>query len=200
MQHRLIALLVTATIAAAGCKRDAEPTPSPAVDQATQAAGEAALTDWPKVESAIKADPAIEARIKEILAGMSLRQKVGQMTQSEIKTTKPEDVRNYYLGSVLNGGGSWPAMNKHAAVADWAALADGYYDASMATDLKVKIPIIWGTDAVHGHSNVYGRGPRPGPGGENRRGHRQGSARNRRRLAVRTGGAGGAGPALGPYL
>ncbi|HEX5664932.1 MAG TPA: glycoside hydrolase family 3 N-terminal domain-containing protein, partial [Xanthomonadaceae bacterium] len=156
MQHRLIALLVTATIAAAGCKRDAEPTPSPAVDQATQAAGEAALTDWPKVESAIKADPAIEARIKEILAGMSLRQKVGQMTQSEIKTTKPEDVRNYYLGSVLNGGGSWPAMNKHAAVADWAALADGYYDASMATDLKVKIPIIWGTDAVHGHSNVYG--------------------------------------------
>jgi beta-glucosidase len=157
MQHRLIALFVTATlVAVAGCKRDAAPAPSPAAGRATQTADETTLTDWPRVESAIKADPAIEARIKEILAGMNLRQKVGQMTQSEIKTTKPEDVQTYYLGSVLNGGGSWPAMNKHAAVGDWVALADGYYDASMATNLKVKIPIIWGTDAVHGHSNVYG--------------------------------------------
>src|SRR5688500_8801886 len=157
MQHRLIAMFVTATlVAVAGCKRDDAPAPSPAAGQATQTADETTLTDWPRVESAIKADPAIEARIKEILAGMNLRQKVGQMTQSEIKTTKPEDVQTYYLGSVLNGGGSWPAMNKHAAVGDWVALADGFYDGSIATDLKVKIPVIWGTDAVHGHSNVYG--------------------------------------------
>ena len=157
MQHRLTALLVSAALAAtAGCKRDEAPAPSPASGPAAQTGGEAALTDWPKVDSAIKADPAIEARVKQILAGMNLRQKVGQMTQSEIKTTKPEDVRNYYLGSVLNGGGSWPAMDKHAAVGDWVALADGFYDGSMATDLEVKIPVIWGTDAVHGHSNVYG--------------------------------------------
>ena len=26
----------------------------------------------------------------------------------------------------------------------------------MLTDMKVKVPVIWGTDAVHGHNNVYG--------------------------------------------
>ena len=26
----------------------------------------------------------------------------------------------------------------------------------MSTDMKVKVPVIWGTDAVHGHNNVYG--------------------------------------------
>ena len=39
---------------------------------------------------------------------------------------------------------------------DWVALADAYYDASMGTDAKIPVPVIWGTDAVHGHSNVYG--------------------------------------------
>src|SRR4029079_19608899 len=35
-------------------------------------------------------------------------------------------------------------------------LSDEYYRASMSTDMTVKVPIIWGTDAVHGHNNVYG--------------------------------------------
>jgi beta-glucosidase len=153
---RLSTLLASSILLAlSGCRRDAEPAAqAPATPAATGT--DAALSDWPKLDSAIKPDPAIEARIKEILAGMTLRQKVGQMTQPEIKTTTPEDVKTYYLGSVLNGGGSWPAMNKHAAVSDWLALSDMYYDASMATDLKTPIPVIWGTDAVHGHSNVYG--------------------------------------------
>ena len=45
------------------------------------AAGE--LSDWPKVDSAIKPDAAIEARIKEILAGMSLAQKIGRASCRE---------------------------------------------------------------------------------------------------------------------
>ena len=149
-------LLVAALAAVVGCNRNDTP---PATDNAApqNAAAQAPeLADWPRIDSAIKPDPAIEARIKEIMAGMTLRQKVGQMTQSEIKTTTPEDVKTYYLGSVLNGGGSWPGMNKHASVGDWVGLADRYYDASMSTDLKTPIPAIWGTDAVHGHSNVYG--------------------------------------------
>jgi beta-glucosidase len=157
MSLRPTALLVSAVLAAAvGCNRNDTP---PAADDPTpqNAAAQAPeLADWPRIDSAIKPDPAIETRIKEIMAGMSLRQKVGQMTQSEIKTTTPEDVKTYYLGSVLNGGGSWPGMNKHASVGDWVELADRYYDASLSTDLKTPIPAIWGTDAVHGHSNVYG--------------------------------------------
>jgi len=114
------------------------------------------LTDWPAITSAIGKDAAMEARIREIVAGMTLQQKIGQMTQPEIKSATPADVTRYYLGSVLNGGGSWPNGSKQASVSDWLKLADQYYNASMATDMAVKVPVIWGTDAVHGHSNVMG--------------------------------------------
>ncbi|MFB9246376.1 glycoside hydrolase family 3 C-terminal domain-containing protein [Massilia antarctica] len=114
------------------------------------------LTDWPRVRSAIAPDATLEAKVAGIVAGMSLAQKIGQMTQPEIKAITPEQVREFYIGSVLNGGGSWPNGNKYATPADWVALADKFYDASMSTDMKVKVPVIWGIDAMHGNSNVYG--------------------------------------------
>ncbi|MBI1772046.1 MAG: glycoside hydrolase family 3 protein, partial [Burkholderiales bacterium] len=115
------------------------------------------LAAWPQVQSVISKDPAIEAKVAAIVAGMTLEQKIGQMTQPEIKSITPDDVRRYYLGSVLNGGGSWPDRNnKRGTAADWVALADKYYEASMATDMTVKVPVVWGIDAIHGNSNVYG--------------------------------------------
>ncbi|MDG2517957.1 glycoside hydrolase family 3 protein [Lysobacter soli] len=118
------------------------------------AAPPAQLQDWPRVESAVKRDEALEARIAAILKGMTLAEKVGQMTQPEIKSITPEDVQRYHIGSVLNGGGSWPGMNKRATVEDWLKLADRYHAASMKA--RTPIPVIWGTDAVHGHNNVFG--------------------------------------------
>ncbi|MDE2280954.1 MAG: glycoside hydrolase family 3 protein, partial [Xanthomonadaceae bacterium] len=112
--------------------------------------------DWPAIKGAYRDDPALDARARRIVDGMTLAQKVGQMTQAEIKSITPDQVRRYYIGSVLNGGGTWPNNDKHASIKDWLALADSYYDASMHTDMAVKIPIIWGTDAVHGDNNVYG--------------------------------------------
>lgn len=123
---------------------------------AVPAAAEVPLTDWPRIKSVIPKDPAIEKRAAEIVTGMTLAQKIGQMTQPEIKSATPADVKRYYLGSVLNGGGSWPNGNKYATPAEWVALADQYYEASMATDTVVKVPIIWGIDAMHGNSNVHG--------------------------------------------
>ncbi|TQK11697.1 glycoside hydrolase family 3 N-terminal domain-containing protein [Herbaspirillum sp. SJZ107] len=114
------------------------------------------LSEWPRIRSAIAPDPALEARVAAIVGKMTLAQKIGQMTQAEIKSVTPDEVRQYYLGSVLNGGGSKPGNNKFAGPADWVKLADSFYDASMATDMAVKVPVIWGTDAVHGHNNVYG--------------------------------------------
>ncbi len=122
---------------------------------ASPPAASAPAREWPHVASPIARDPALEARIDRILAGMTLAQKVGQMTQAEIKSITPDEVRDYAIGSVLNGGGSWPGKDKHATPADWVALADAYYDASMASALVEKVPVIWGVDAVHGHSNVY---------------------------------------------
>lgn len=145
-------LLGASLLACLSCtgQKDAETPPVAAADASAE------LKDWPALESRFAKDPAIEARVAEILASMTLEQKVGQMVQPEIKSITPEEVRQYYIGSVLNGGGSWPAKNKHASVQDWVALADAYYDASMGTDARIPVPVIWGTDAVHGHSNVYG--------------------------------------------
>jgi beta-glucosidase len=120
------------------------------------ATGTAAAQTWPRAAVLQASDSALEARVHSIVAGMSLEQKVGQMTQADIRSITPDDVRRYYIGSVLNGGGAWPAMNMHASVDDWLNLSDAFYRASMSTDMKVKVPVIWGTDAVHGHNNVYG--------------------------------------------
>jgi beta-glucosidase len=116
----------------------------------------APMTDWPQVRSAIGKDAVLEQRVRDIVGKMTLAQKIGQMTQPEIKSATPDDVRRYYLGSVLNGGGSWPNGNKHAKAAEWLALAQRYHEASMNTDMAVKVPVVWGTDAVHGHNNVFG--------------------------------------------
>ncbi len=111
---------------------------------------------WPAVQSPVQRDTALEARIEQILAGMTLAQKVGQMTQPEIKFVTPEQVRRFYIGSVLNGGGAWPGNNKYASLQDWVQLAEAYHQASMSADMKIPVPVIWGTDAVHGHNNVLG--------------------------------------------
>ena len=127
--------------------------------------------DWPRIRSGIRADPRDEAWIQQVVAAMTLEQKVGQMTQAEIGSLWNATTSSYQLGdltrlavgSILNGGGSWPAANKHAAVSDWINLADGIWDASPVVTLpgwhggtQVKIPTFWGIDAVHGNSNIFG--------------------------------------------
>ena len=110
---------------------------------------------WPAINSAVNADVDIDVAI--MLDSMTLEEKVGQMVMAEIQTLDAGDVRDYHLGAVLNGGGSWPNRNKNASVADWVALADSFYLASIdSTGGRVAIPVLWGTDAVHGHNNVIG--------------------------------------------
>ena len=112
---------------------------------------------WPKLTSPIQYDQAIEDQISAIMAKMSVEDKVGQTIQGELRHLTPEDVRKYRLGSVLNGGGSQPYGKKIATPEDWLRLADEFYDASMDTSGGgIAIPILWGTDAVHGHNNVKG--------------------------------------------
>jgi len=101
-------------------------------------------------------DADVEKRIDAIMADMTLEQKVGQMIQAEIKSVTPKEVKKYGLGSVLNGGGSFPNGDKNAEIQDWIALADKYYLASKNQNSSTGIPLIWGTDAVHGHNNVIG--------------------------------------------
>lgn len=137
----------------AGCGSERE-TNASAAPAETVTTGE---VRWPRVESEVKPDAQLEARIAAILKQMTLEQKVGQIVQPDIRYATPEDARKYRFGSVLNGGGGFPGGNKHATLADWVALADSYYDASMDTAGNAPaIPILWGTDAVHGLNNVIG--------------------------------------------
>jgi beta-glucosidase len=116
-----------------------------------------ALASVAAAAGAVPKDPRIEARIEEILQHLTLQQKVAQMVQADIRYVTPEDVKKFRLGSVLNGGGAFPGGDKHATVAAWVALADRFYDASMDTSGGAPaIPVMWGTDAVHGHNNVFG--------------------------------------------
>ncbi len=112
---------------------------------------------WPSITSNVAFDSALQANVANILSQLTLEQKIGQMVQAEIQSVTPSDVRDYHLGSVLNGGGSYPDRAEASSVADWLALADEFYDASMDTsEGGAAIPVIWGTDAVHGHNNVRG--------------------------------------------
>ena len=114
------------------------------------------LKDWPKVTSRVATDPAIEQRVKDMLAKMTLAEKVGQMTQPEIGFITADEVKEFHIGSVLNGGGSWPDKKKQSAPADWLALADSFWEASRTSNASTVIPVIWGIDAMHGHGNAYG--------------------------------------------
>jgi beta-glucosidase len=110
--------------------------------------------DWPRLQPPLPADPDLERRLDVLLAHMTPEQKVGQLIQADIGSVTPADVRQLGLGSVLNGGNSSPRDDKLAASGEWLALADRFYAASVGGDAV--LPVLWGTDAVHGHNNIPG--------------------------------------------
>lgn len=113
--------------------------------------------NWPARAATVVADPAVERRVDTLLAAMSIEQKVGQIIQADIASVTPDDVYRYHLGSVLNGGNSDPGGRYNAPAKDWLAAADAFYAASMKRHGTLpRIPVIWGSDAVHGHNNVVG--------------------------------------------
>lgn len=126
-------------------------------DATTQKAISAVPDYWPAIQSPIAKSDDVEKKVSDILASMTLKQKVAQIVQPEIRDVTVEDMREYGFGSYLNGGGSFPNNNKHATPEEWIALAEAMYQASVDASLDGStIPTMWGTDAVHGHNNVIG--------------------------------------------
>lgn len=112
---------------------------------------------WPLLTLKRHRDPRIEARIDALMARMSIEDKVGQLLQVDIASITPADLETYKLGSVLNGGNSAPNNDEFAPPAEWLKLYDRFWDASMKrSDGRPRIPLIWGTDAVHGDNNIVG--------------------------------------------
>ena len=113
---------------------------------------------WPAVAPALPLDAKTETFVDNVLAKMTLEEKVGQLIQADISAITPEDLHKYKLGSILAGGNSAPDGDIHAAPARWLALADEFYQASVAdgTGAHPPIPELFGIDAVHGHSRIPG--------------------------------------------
>ena len=142
----VLALLLT------GCNGDSN-TDQPATPDGPDVVHPA---EWDAIEP-LPLDPAIEARIDEILPKLSLEQKVGQVIQADNGSITPAEVKQYRLGSVLSGGNSAPGPKPYAKTNEWLALADEFYNASIDPEgVEVAIPLIWGIDAVHGHANLEG--------------------------------------------
>ena len=93
--------------------------------------------------------------INALIKKMTLEQKVGQIIMPDIDEVSPDEAKEYSLGTFLNGGGKFPNKNKNSSVDDWKRLSKDFYNASPVVDGTL-IPILWGTDAVHGHNNVIG--------------------------------------------
>ena len=93
----------------------------------------------------------VEAQIDSLLSQMSLPEKIGQITQVEKNSIQPDEVTKHFIGSVLSGGGGNPSPNSPE---DWARMVRPFQDAALQT--RLRIPLIYGSDGVHGHNNVKG--------------------------------------------
>jgi beta-glucosidase len=90
--------------------------------------------------------------VADLLSRMTLDEKIGQMTQADRQfLLRESDIRDLFLGSLLSGGGSAPAVNTPAG---WADMYDRYQ--AQARGTRLRIPLLYGIDAVHGHNNVNG--------------------------------------------
>jgi beta-glucosidase len=120
-----------------------------------QPSAEANPANWPAARSpeAIT-DVATENAISALLARMTVEQKVGQTIQADIGSITPADLAAYPLGSILAGGNSGPYGNERADGATWGRMVGEFRDASRKSGAA--IPILFGVDAVHGHSNLPG--------------------------------------------
>ncbi|MCS5591338.1 MAG: exo 1,3/1,4-beta-D-glucan glucohydrolase, partial [Gammaproteobacteria bacterium] len=112
---------------------------------------------WPQQTSPLKRNKSVEQRVTTLINQMTLEEKVGQVIQGDIGSITPNELREYHLGSVLNGGNSAPEGDNRTTPSAWVALADEFWLASTdKTDGRTGIPALWGTDAVHGHNNILG--------------------------------------------
>jgi beta-glucosidase len=98
-------------------------------------------------------DPAlpIAERTDDLLSRMTLAEKIGQMTLVEKDSIAAADIAPLAIGGLLSGGGGYPTPNTPVA---WAEMVAGFQEEALSSRLAV--PLIYGVDAVHGHSNVVG--------------------------------------------
>ena len=101
--------------------------------------------------SILSAGKSIKQKVENLVSQMTMDEKIGQMTQVDRRFLSDQDLIDLGIGSILSGGGSVPEDN---TIEGWANMYDHYQ--KLALQSRLKIPIIYGVDAVHGHNNVPG--------------------------------------------
>ena len=97
--------------------------------------------------------PSFDPEVKALVARMTLDEKIGQMTQPDQSYIKDlSDIETLSIGSILSGGSSDPKEGN--TVQNWSDLYDRLQQHSAKS--RLKIPILYGIDAVHGHNNILG--------------------------------------------
>jgi len=95
----------------------------------------------------------VQKRVSELLQQMSLDEKIGQMVQADLDcVTNCADIQTYGFGSMLSGGDSKPPGENNPE--NWLETVNDLQ--SWALKTRLKIPLIYGIDAVHGHNDVVG--------------------------------------------
>jgi beta-glucosidase len=94
----------------------------------------------------------VEARVDDLLARMTLEEKIGQMTQANAGSlADPADIARLALGSLLSGGDDLPSPNTPTG---WADAFDRFQRIALTT--RLGIPLLYGVDSVHGFSHSTG--------------------------------------------
>jgi beta-glucosidase len=151
------AFAVVLGLGCAACLHSEPSKPAVQASSSVEIASEAKANPsaWPAAASPkAVTSPATEAAIDALLQTMTIEQKVGQLVQADIGSIKPEDLARYPLGSVLAGGNSGPYGDERGNAAQWQKLVKEFRVAS--SNAGAKIPVLFGIDAVHGHSNLPG--------------------------------------------
>lgn len=94
----------------------------------------------------------VAARIEDLLGRMSTNEKIGQLALVEKNSIiSKSDIGRYGIGAILSGGGAKPDPNTAEA---WLAMVNEFQ--RYAKESRWGIPLLYGVDAVHGHTNVLG--------------------------------------------
>lgn len=143
MRRRWLCLLLVLTVAACNSPQAAIPTSLPTTETVVT------VSAVPRYK---QADAPLGERVDDLLARMTLAEKIGQMTLVEKDSIQAADIAALGIGGLLSGGGGYPKTGNSPEL--WAQMVDGFQQQALAS--RLGIPLIYGADAVHGHNNVKG--------------------------------------------
>jgi beta-glucosidase len=111
------------------------------------------LITFTTIQSQSNQKTMINKKVDALMSKMTLEEKIGQMTQVDLDAIKqnPDDIAKYSLGSLLCGGNT---EVPDISAKGWAQSYQQYQNIALKS--RLKIPILFGIDAVHGHNNVDG--------------------------------------------